>query len=338
MLYFVFFGIIYDSMNERNKIMSSALIVLAAGMGSRYGGLKQLDALGPNGEKLLEYSIYDAIQAGFEKVVFVIRHHFEKDFREAITNKFDKKVSIDFAYQETESLPAPYKSPATREKPWGTGHAVLVAADKVDTPFAVINADDFYGALGYRLLAEYLTNISKQKTDEYCMVGFVLRNTLSDFGTVSRGVCHCDRNNYLQTVVERTKIQKAENRIFYVDENGKEQDLTGEEFVSMNMWGFTPSFFRLLKDQFSAFLEKNMNDAKAEFFLPTAVDNLIKEGKARVKLLESKTEWFSAKAKEKEKKTDDLWFGLTYKEDKSTVTKSIQKLIDQGKYPQKLWS
>jgi dTDP-glucose pyrophosphorylase len=296
------------------------LLILAAGIGSRYGGLKQLDTVGPNGEAIIDYSIYDAIQAGFGKVVFVIRKSIEKDFKEFIGNKLDGKIEVKYAFQELDKIPEGIKLNPERVKPLGTGHAVLVAADVIDENFAVINADDFYGRDAYLTIAEYFKNLDSSSLDN-CMVGYNLKNTLSDNGYVSRGQCTSDENNYLIDVVERTHIEKKEDEIFFEDENKNESLLDGNTLVSMNFWGFTPQYFVELENRFTKFIKDNNNELKAEFFIPTVVNELITEGKGKTKVLESSAEWF----------------GVTYQEDRPVVVESIRNLIRQGKYPENLW-
>jgi UTP-glucose-1-phosphate uridylyltransferase len=300
--------------------MKPTLLVLAAGIGSRYGGLKQIDPVGPSGEIIIDYSIFDAIRAGFGKVVFVIRKDIEKTFRECIGSRFEAKIKTEYVFQELDKLPSGFKVPEGRQKPWGTGHAILMAKDSVKEPFAVINADDFYGRCGYELLAKELSKPETGDIDGYYMVGFKLANTLSEFGFVARGVCKTDSRGYLVEVVERTKIEKTEGGAKFTDETGTVMKLTGNEIVSMNMWGFTPSLFEHLEKEFSDFLDKNMGNLKAEFFIPTVVGNLVNIKKAQVKVLESK----------------DQWFGVTYREDKPVVVENIRKLISSGAYPEKL--
>ncbi|MFA6292596.1 MAG: sugar phosphate nucleotidyltransferase [Victivallales bacterium] len=300
--------------------MKPTLLVLAAGIGSRYGGLKQIDPVGPSGEIIIDYSIYDAIRAGFGKVVFVIRRDIEETFRECIGSRFESKIRTEYVFQELDRLPPGFKVPEGRQKPWGTGHAILMAKDSVKEPFAVINADDFYGRCGYELLAKELSNPVPGPVAEYYMVGFKLENTLSEFGFVARGVCKTDSRGYLVDVVERTKIEKIEGGAKFTDEEGKTIKLAGNEIVSMNMWGFTASLFDHLEKHFVEFLGKNIGNPKAEFFIPTVVGDLVKTGKAKVKALESK----------------DQWFGVTYRDDKPVVVENIRRLISSGEYPGKL--
>lgn len=301
-------------------MIKPTLLVLAAGIGSRYGGLKQIDPVGPTSEIIIDYSIYDAIRAGFGKVVFVIRKDIEETFRECIGSRFEAKIETEYVFQEINKLPSGFKVPEGRQKPWGTGHAILMAKDLVKEPFAVINADDFYGRCGYELLAKELSKTKTGTVDEYYMVGFKIKNTLSEFGFVARGVCKTDSNGYLVEVVERTKIEKTDGGAKFTDENGKIINLTGNEIASMNMWGFTPSLFKHLEKHFVDFLEKNIGNLKAEFFIPTVVGELVNTKEAQVKVLQS----------------GDQWFGVTYREDKPVVIENIRKLINSGAYPEKL--
>ena len=294
------------------------LLVMAAGMGSRYGGLKQIDPVGPSGETLMDYSIFDAMRADFGKVVFIIRKDIEAPFKETIGAKFEKRIPVEYAFQELDKIPAGFKVPEGRTKPWGTTQAVLMAENTIHEPFAVINADDFYGEEGYRVLAGHLTSGSP----DYAMVGFVLRNTLSDFGSVARGVSQADSSGNLQSVVELTKIEREGNGGKNTDPSGKVTQLTGDELVSMNMWGFTPHVFPQLRERFQAFLQHSGNDLKSEYYVPTAVNELVSSGQARVKVL----------------RTNDAWFGVTYREDRPRVVDSIAALVKKGKYPEKLWN
>ena len=295
---------------------NASLVVLAAGMGSRYGGLKQIDPMGPSGEIVIEYAAFDAIRAGFDHIVFVIRKDIEADFREMIGKRLEPKIAIDYAFQDLNDLPESFTSPSERVKPWGTGHAIYAARNAVKNPFAVINADDFYGQSAYQLMADHLKTADAQT---YAMVAFELFNTLSDHGTVSRGVCTVDENNHLIDVIERLSIEKdGENARFKL--NDKWQSLTGNTPVSLNFWGFSPLLFEQLERLFVDFLSKDLHTPKSEFFIPSVVDTLIKEGEAKVKVMSSA----------------DSWFGVTYPEDKDHVKASIQDLIDAGKYPQQL--
>lgn len=303
--------------------MKPTLLVLAAGMGSRYGGLKQIDPVGPSGEIIIDYAIYDAIMAGFGKVVFIIRKSIEEDFRETIGNRYEGAIKIEYAYQELDMLPEGYSVPPEREKPWGTGHAILCAAKQIEEPFAVINADDFYGRSGYMLISDYLSkNADTAGTASYCMTGFILRNTISEHGSVARGVCSCDGDGFLKNVTEMTKIEKSGNAAVNTNEDGTKTELTGNEIVSLNMWGFSPSIFKHLEQTFKDFLNEKIDTPKSEFFIPTVVDTLIQEGKAKVKVL----------------KSADNWFGVTYREDKEKVEENIKKLVAAKEYPEKLFA
>lgn len=295
-----------------------ALLVLAAGMGSRYGGLKQMDPVGPSGETLLDYSVYDALRAGFRKLVFVLRKEFEQPFRKAVSARFEDRVPIEFVFQELDRLPTGFTVPAGRTKPWGTAQAVLMAADAIRGPFAAINADDFYGVESYRLLAAHLLS----GTADFAMVGYTLDKTLSEFGAVARGVCRVDRDDYLESVVELTGIAREGGEIRNTDAEGRVTPLTGAEPVSMNIWGFTPRVFPQLRERFEAFLHQHGADVKSECYLPAAVNELTAAAQARVKVL----------------RTNDSWFGVTYREDHARVTASIRHLVEQGLYPEDLWS
>lgn len=298
-----------------------SLLILAAGVGSRYGGLKQLDRIGPSGETIIDYSIYDALRAGFGKVVFIIKEAIEEDFKEAFVERLRDKADIDYVFQETWMVPEGISIPDNRTKPWGTGHAVLMADGKINQPFAVINGDDFYGRAAFQTLADYYRGWSPGRENDYCMVGYKVANTLSEFGAVSRGVCTTDENNLLLDVVERTHILRNNGKIIFQDEKGSEVPLDDETIVSMNFWGFTPSLFKYLKQGFEEFIRKNFDNPKAEFYIPGMVNDLIRTGKAGVKVLSS----------------DAQWFGMTYKEDRIAVVKSVRNLVDQGVYPENLW-
>lgn len=302
--------------------MKPTLLILAAGMGSRYGGLKQVDPIGPNGETILDYSIYDAIRAGFEKVVFIIRESFEESFREKIGSKLQGKIEVAYAYQELDKCLGSFDLPESREKPWGTGHAILCAKDVVDAPFAVINADDFYGKDSYRIIKGHLDSVSAQENSPYAMVGYTLRNTLSEHGTVSRGICDCDENMMLKTVTEMTDIACDGNAAVAKANDGSAINLTGEEIVSMNLWGFDTTIFDHLQKQFAQFLKDSGNELKSEFFIPAVVDTLIKQNEKQAKVLH----------------TNESWFGVTYREDKEAAQQSLKQLIEKGYYPEKLWS
>jgi len=298
------------------------LVVMAAGIGRRYGGLKQIDPVGPSGELVIDYSIYDALQAGFRKVVFVIRPEIEEDFREKIGDTIEKHVAVAYAYQRLEDVPEWFAVPAGREKPWGTGHAVLSARDLVDGPFGVINADDFYGRESFRVLARFLeTAEDGPEGYAYCMIGFKLGNTLSEHGHVARGVCEETPDGFLARIVERTKIVKGETCARYTEDGERWHDIPFDVTVSMNTWGFTPSIFRELEERFERFLKARGQDLSAEFFLPTVVDELIREGKARVKVCP----------------TPEKWFGVTYREDKPHAEREVRRLVAEGVYPRTLW-
>ena len=302
--------------------MKPTLLILAAGMGSRYGGLKQIDPVGPNGEIIIDYSMHDAVKAGFGKVVFVIRHHFEDAFRAKIGNKLNGIIETAYAYQELDSCLNGFALPAAREKPWGTSHAILVAKDVVNEPFAVINADDYYGPNSFRTMKEYLSNPSTINDNHYSMVGYVLGNTLSEHGTVARGVCQVDKEMLLKKVEERPNIKKTTNGATFIDDDGTEYMLKGDEVVSMNLWGFHPSIFTHLQSRFAKFLKTCGSEQKSELFIPTVVDELINTGRITAKVLV----------------TEDQWFGVTYKEDMPIAQKCIKKLIARGIYPERLWS
>jgi len=299
--------------------MKPTLLILAAGMGSRFGGLKQIEPVGPNGETILEYSIYDAIRAGFGKVVFVIRDSFAESFKGLFESKLKGKIEICYVYQETNMLPEGFQIPESREKPWGTGHAVLMAKDSINEPFAVINADDFYGAEAYQVIADYLT--TSVKPERYAMVGYQLNNTLSEFGSVSRGICETDNNKQLTKITETHKIRYEDNRIVCETETQQIAKLKGDETVSMNFWGFHPSIFSNIETQFIDFLTHNINEPKSEFYIPFVVFEMIKSGLISVEVLTA----------------DSPWFGVTYKEDKQYVVDQIQILTNKGVYPEKLW-
>jgi dTDP-glucose pyrophosphorylase len=301
--------------------MTPTLLVLAAGMGTRYGGLKQIDSIGPNGETIIDYSIYDGIRAGFGKVVFVIRHYFEQEFREKVSSKFDRRIETAYAYQEMDACLGDFNLPRDREKPWGTGHAILVCGDLIHEPFAVVNADDYYGVHSLGIMAGFLATKDVASTD-YGMVGFVLRNTLSEYGPVSRGVCQCDEHMMLRKVVERKKIERIRDGVRYLDTDGQPHPLTGNEIISMNLWGFLPSIFPHLHALFDQFLRGHGGaEPRAELYIPSAVDALIGSGKATVKVL----------------RTDDTWFGVTYRPDRDIAVRCMRALIDEGVYPERLW-
>ncbi len=299
------------------------LVVMAAGIGSRFGGgIKQLEAVGPNGEIIMDYSIHDALEAGFNKVVFVIRKDLDKDFKEIIGRRMEKLVEVEYAYQELNDIPERFqKKTEGRKKPWGTGQAILCCKDVVDEPFLVINADDYYGKEAYREAYAYLTGRKDDNAYEACMVGFVLKNTLSDNGGVTRGVCKVDEHRMLSEIVETSNIVKtAEGAAVQTEDGAVPIDVESE--VSMNMWGLSPKFFEVLDKGFDEFLEKlDPENLKGEYLLPTIIGDLLKEGKMKVEV----------------RKSHDEWFGVTYKEDKPDVVASIQKLIKDGVYPEKLF-
>ncbi|NLL73531.1 MAG: nucleotidyltransferase [Clostridiales bacterium] len=300
----------------------TSLVIMAAGMGSRYGGIKQLEAVGPSGEIIMDYSIYDAIEAGFNKVVFIIRRDLEKDFREVIGDRIAKHVEVEYVFQEMDLLPSGYKKQEGRTKPWGTGHAVLCCKDIVKEPFAVINADDYYGKEAFRIIYNFL-NSKEESSNLYCMAGFVLGNTLSDNGTVTRGICKADADGWLVDIIETSGIIQEGNQAKAKDEDGNDTWINLDTVVSMNMWGFKPSLFGELEKGFEDFLSNiSPEDIKKEYLLPEMVGNLINSDKAKVKVL----------------KTSDKWFGVTYKEDKDLVVASIKDLVDKGIYPAKLFS
>ena len=299
------------------------LVFMAAGMGSRYGGLKQLDPVGSHGQLIIDYSIYDAKRAGFETVVFVIKPEIEADFKEAIGDRVSKVMDVKYAYQLKEDLPEGYSVPAGRTKPWGTAHAALAARNIVDGPFAVINADDYYGPEAYQEIYNYLSTHQDGDMYEYVMVGYLLKNTVTENGTVARGVCEETADHFLTQVTERTKIEKGEPPRYTEDDGATWTDLSADTIVSMNMWGFTRSFLDEALARFPAFLDKTLaeNPEKGEYFLPTVVSQLIDEGKARVKVLRS----------------EDKWYGVTYREDKPTVVAAIAEKTAAGLYPDRLW-
>ena len=293
------------------------LLILAAGMGNRYGGLKQIHPVGPGGETIIDYSVYDALCAGFSKAVFVIRKDIEQAFKQAVGSRFERRIAVEYVFQELDKLPPGFSVPNGRTKPWGTMQAILMAANAISEPFAVINADDFYGPNGYRLLAQYL----QRGSPDYAMVGFALRNTLSDFGTVSRGVCEVDDNDFLQGIVEMTNIEHDGAHARNTDSKGRITELSGDEMVSMNMWGFTPGVFGQLREQFQKFLWANGSDLQSEAYLTDAVNELVLAGRAHVKIL----------------KANDSWAGVTYREDHARVVETIRNLVDRGNYPDRLW-
>ncbi len=300
------------------------LVIMAAGMGSRYGGLKQIDSIDEYGNKIIDYSIFDAVQAGFEKVVFIIKKAIEKEFRENIGDRIAAHVKVEYVYQELDRLPAGYQVPEGRVKPWGTGHAILCSQDVIDGPFAVINADDYYGKSAFVSIYNQLSEISDGEKYQYTMVGYRLYNTLTENGHVARGVCTISEDGKLVDIHERTRIEKQGDKAKFTEDDGKTWTELGEDtVVSMNMWGFTKSIIKELDQRFAVFLDKELpgNPLKCEYFLPFVVDELLKEYKAEVTVL----------------KSVDRWYGVTYKEDKETVVNAIRELKKTGIYPEKLW-
>lgn len=303
---------------ENKKRIS--LVVLAAGMGSRYGGLKQLDSFGPNGETIIDYSLYDAYRAGFDHVVFIIRDFFADQFKAVFEPKMRNRMETDYVYQELDNLPHMVDFPSDRERPWGTGHAVWVAKPFIEGPFAVINADDYYGVDAFQTLYDFL--ITPREPEEYGVVGYRLDNTLSEYGTVNRGICHADEKGYLKHIAECKQIGVDENGVIsYPGKNGDPISLMKDTPVSMNMWGFYPSYFHFFEKQFDEFLKEQGQDPNSEFYIPTLVDNLIKNDERRTKVLHS----------------DSEWFGVTYREDKEFVSKRLKDLLEDGVYPYNLW-
>ncbi|MBN1992435.1 MAG: nucleotidyltransferase [Anaerolineae bacterium] len=304
-------------------MLTPTLIVMAAGIGSRYGGLKQVDPIGPHGEIILDYSIYDALKAGFGKIVFIIRADIEQVFREKVGRTIEERSDTTYVFQKIEDLPPGFAVPPDRKKPWGTGHAVLSCRHVVNTPFAVINADDFYGQSSFQTLADYLKQAQdREGVYDYCMVGYVVENTLTEHGHVARGVCAVNQDGFLMGIRERTRIEKFGETAKYTEDGEHWFEIPKGSFVSMNMWGFTPVFLAELAARFPPFLQNNRNNLqKAEYFLPDVVGELLKENKATVKVLP----------------TGERWFGVTYQEDKPRVKQAIRDLIGQGVYPENLW-
>lgn len=301
-----------------------ALVVLAAGVGSRYGGLKQIDPVGPSGEVIMDYSVYDAIRAGFNRVVFVVSRDLYHEFRDRFDVLIGERIGVDYVIQDVSDLPEGVVAPSTRKKPWGTGHAVLCCKDVVRSPFAVTNADDFYGRHAFQLLADYLLRDVRcsDGVDEYCMVGYRLENTLSPVGPVARGICQVTPDGYLIDVRERTRIEDRDDVIECEDKDGGRIRLAPDTIVSMNAWGFTPSIFEHLESRFKSFFQQHSDSLEsAEFFLPDVVGDLVSEGKARVRVLQ----------------THERWFGMTYREDREVVKLAIAELVRAGVYPAKLW-
>lgn len=300
--------------------MKPILLIMAAGLGSRYGGLKQIDKIGPNGEILLELAVHDAIKAGFERIVFILRKEIKEEFKNLIGNKLEQYVEVQYAIQDIENLPEGYTVPLERTKPWGTGQAILCARSIVDAPFAAINADDFYGQEAFKKIYEFLIN--NKDENMYGMIGYKLCNTLSENGHVARGVCRV-KNGYLEEVVERTKIIKQDESAFYIEDDKKWIELDYNSTVSMNMWGFNTSIFQALEDRFKEFLdtEVKVNPQKSEYFIPSVVSNLLSENKISVKVM----------------KSEDKWYGVTYKEDKYIVRSAIENMIKDGIYNKNIW-
>ena len=301
------------------------LVVMAAGMGSRYGGMKQIDPVGPNGQVIMDYSLYDARRAGFETVVFVIKHEIEAAFKAAIGDRVSKVMQVHYAFQQLDELPAGYTIPEGRAKPWGTCHAVLAAKPFIDGPFAVVNADDYYGPEAFRVMYEYLSTHSDGELYDYCMVSYLLQNTVSENGSVARGVCQANPDGTLHSVTERTRIETYAGGIHYTEDGGESwTDLPGETPVSMNLWGFGKSFLEEADRRFAGWLDENLakNPLKCEYFLPLVVTELLEEGKARVQLLHSA----------------DKWYGVTYREDKPVVVDAIARMTREGLYPEDLWA
>jgi len=289
-------------------------------MGSRYGGMKQVDPFGPSGETITDYSIYDAYRAGFNRFVFVISPKMEEDFKTDYVKKFPSHIKVDYVIQSIDNQPEGFSLPEDRVKPWGTAHAVLMAKKAIQEPFAVINADDYYGSKSYQIMNDFLVDAGKE-SGRFCMVGFELQKTVSEHGSVARGVCEVNDRGYLLGMVERTKIYLKDGGIVYEDEKGKTHGLDPMDTVSMNLFGFTPDFFQHIEETFKVFIRENINNPKAELYIPLVVDNLINAGTARMSVLQ----------------TPESWFGVTYQEDKPKVLAAIQKLVDDGVYPEALW-
>lgn len=299
--------------------MKPSLVVLAAGLGSRYGSLKQMDKFGPSGETIVDYAIYDAMKAGFEKIIFVIRKSIEAEFKEIFVSKLEGKVQVEYVFQELDVLPQGFTVPEGREKPWGTAHAVLTAASRINEPFAIVNADDFYGRASLKTIYDHLLTLDNNQLSA-CLVGFVLEKTLSEHGRVSRGICKVSEQGKLEEIVERTHIYKKEEGGAYYEEDDQKVDLTGKEIVSMNLMGFTSQVFNLMQDQFVEFLNNQGKELKSEYFIPSVLDNVRKNG-VKVPVLVS----------------TEQWFGVTYKDDKPIARRNLLKLVDEGVYPQNLW-
>jgi hypothetical protein len=302
--------------------MNTTLLILAAGMGSRYGGMKQVDPFGPSGETITDYSIYDAYRAGFNRFVFVISPKMEADFKTNYVKKFPSHIKVDYVIQSIDNIPEGFLMPEDRVKPWGTAHAVLMAREAIYEPFAVINADDYYGSKSYQIMNDFLVGTDKGASGQYCMVGFELQKTVSEHGSVARGVCQVTDSGYLTGMVERTKIFLKDGGIVYEDEDGTTHGLDAMDTVSMNLFGFTPDFFMHIEETFKVFIKDNINNPKAELYIPLVVDNLLNAGTARMSVLQ----------------TSESWFGVTYQEDKPKVLAAIRKLVDGGVYPETLWA
>jgi hypothetical protein len=306
--------------------MKPALLVLAAGVGSRYGGLKQIEPIGPHGETLFDYAVFDSLRAGFGKTVFVIRRDIELEFREMVSRRYEDRVEVRYVHQELDMVPPGFAVPGDRRKPWGTAHATMLAAGAIDEPFAVINADDFYGRSAFELMAGYLGGLAGHsradgRMESYAAVGYALRDTLSAHGAVARGVCHCDPDGMLQKIVETVGLERHGDGARATDDGGGVREFSGDEIVSMNFWGFTPSVFAHIAARFARFLEGRGNDPAAEFFLPTVIDDLVAGGLAEVRVLRG----------------GGSWFGVTYPDDAPIVRQGIQRLVEQGEYPSPLW-
>lgn len=301
--------------------MKPTLLILAAGIGSRYGGMKQVDSFGPSGETITDYSIYDALKAGFDRIVFVISPVMEEEFRTSYIRKFPEGLHIDYVIQSIGDVPEGFRLPEERVKPWGTAHAVLMAKDAIREPFAVINADDFYGRESYRIIRDFLVRTTEEVPGHYCMVGFELQKTISEHGSVARGICQVNDHGFLTGMVERTNIFSQNGKIVFEDEDGSVHPLDPQETVSMNLFGFTPDFFHHTGEHFRRFISENIRDPKAELYIPSVLDHLIKTGEARMSVLH----------------TTESWFGVTYQEDKPKVLKMIRSLVDRGVYPESLW-
>lgn len=302
--------------------MDTTLLILAAGMGSRYGGMKQVDPFGPSGETITDYSIYDAYRAGFRRFVFVISPKMEEDFKTNYVKKFPSHIKVDYVIQSIDHIPEGFSLPEDRVKPWGTAHAVLVAKEAIQEPFAVINADDYYGRKSYQIMNDFLVKASEDIPGQYCMVGFELQKTVSEHGSVARGVCQVDDSGYLKGMVERTKIFLKDGGIVFEEEDGSLVGLDPMDTVSMNLFGFTPDFFQYIEETFKVFIKDNINNPKAELYIPLVVDNLINAGTSRMTVLQ----------------TPESWFGVTYQDDKPKVLSAIRKLVDEGVYPESLWA